>query len=236
MEKLTVDIWSDVACPWCYIGKRRLESALSSFAHADAVDVVWHAFELDPSAPPASPEPTRYPERLAKKYGVPLADAEAMIKRVVDTAAAEGLYFRFDRIRSGNTFDAHRLIRFARERGLQGAVKERVLRAYFCEGEAVSDRSVLARLADEVGMDAAEALQVLETNAHANDVRDDEGAAADLGITGVPFFVVGDRYAISGAQPAEGLLRALERAYAERSSAAAPSTGGAPACEPAGCN
>ena len=235
VEKLTIDVWSDIACPWCYIGKRRLEGALRRFAHRDEVDVVWHAVELDPNAPPANPEPTYYVERLAKKYGTSRGQAEAMIKRVVDTAAAEGLDFRFDRIRSGNTFDGHRLIHFALERDKQDALKERLLRAYFTEGEAMSDRVALARLAGEVGLDVDEATAVLETDAHASDVRDDEGAAADIGITGVPFFVIGGRYAVSGAQPADGILEIIERASRERAPTQSSLDEGG-VCGPDGCS
>ena len=234
METLTIDVWSDIACPWCYIGKRRLEGALKRFGHVDDIEVVWHAFELDPNAPPASRAPTDYIARLARKYGTSPDQAEAMLKRVVDAAAAEGLDFRFDRIRSGNTFDGHRLLHFALGRGRQDALKERLLRAYFTEGEAMSDRLALARLAGEVGLDVDEATAVLETNAHASDVRDDEGAAADIGVTGVPFFVIGGRYAVSGAQPTDELLRILERASRERAPTQSSLDEGA-ACGPDGC-
>jgi len=234
VEKLTVDIWSDIACPWCYIGKRRLEGALARFDHRDDVEIIWHAFELDPSAPPATGEPTAYVEKLAQKYGTTRVQAEAMIKRVADSAAAEGLDFRFDKIRRGNTFDAHRLIHFAHKHDKQDAMKERLLRAYFTDGANLSDRATLAKLAGEVGLDVDAATAALETNAHAEDVRDDEGAAADLGVTGVPFFVVGGRYGVSGAQPADGLLQVLEKAYRERAPVETALGEGA-ACGPDGC-
>jgi predicted DsbA family dithiol-disulfide isomerase len=249
MKPLTVEIWSDVACPWCYVGKRRLESALRSWsaskratapgasgapAEGVGVDVVWRAFELDRSAPPASKEPIDYAARLAGKYGVPRAQAEAMIARLVGVAKDDGLDMRFDRIKPGNTFDAHRLIHLGAERGKGDAMKERLLRAYFTEGEALSEHATLARLAAEVGIDESDAVETLASGAFADDVRADEAEAADLGISGVPFFVIGGRYAVSGAQPAEVLAEALERAFGESNPAARSGEGAA--CGPAGCD
>jgi predicted DsbA family dithiol-disulfide isomerase len=164
-KALTVDVWSDIVCPWCAIGKRRLEAALAKFPHRDDVEVVWRAFELDPSAPPVRSEDNV--ARLAEKYGRSKAEAEAMLANVTDVAARDGLDFQLARARSGNTFDGHRLLHLALERGVQGAVKERLLRAYMTEGEAVGDRDVLVRLASEAGLDAAEARAVLETDRYA---------------------------------------------------------------------
>lgn len=232
MEKLRVDIWSDIACPWCYVGKRRLEAALARFAHRDQVEVVWHAFELDPAAPRVRDEKTSYAERLAKKYGTETARAEEMIRTMTETAARDGLDFRFDRVRAGNTFDAHRVIHLAHERGVQDAVKERMLAAYMTEGEAIGETATLVRLGAQAGLDADEVAGVLATDAHAADVRDDEANARELGITGVPFFVFGGKYAVSGAQSAEVLLGALERAWGE---AGAPEYADGAACGPDGC-
>ena len=215
MEKLRVDIWSDIACPWCYVGKRRLEAALARFAHRDDVDVVWHAFELDPAAPRVRDEKTTYAARLAKKYGAPVARAEEMIRTMTETAARDGLDFRFDRVRAGNTFDAHRVIHLAHERGKQDAVKERLLAAYMTEGEAIGETDTLVRLGAQAGLDADEVAAVLASDDHAAAVREDEAKARELGVNGVPFFVFGGKYAVSGAQPAEVLLGALERAWSE---------------------
>ena len=214
-KQLTVEVWSDIACPWCYIGKRRLETALEKFPHRDQVKVVWHAFELDPSAPAVRDSSQSYPERIAKKYGTDVAQASAMMQRVVDTAKAEGLDFDFEIARSGNTFLAHRLLHLAKERGLQDAVKERFLRAYLCEGEKIGEPETLARLATEAGLDADEVHGLLSTDLYADAVLADELEARQIGVDGVPFFLLGRRYAVPGAQPAELLLQALNKAWDE---------------------
>ncbi len=234
MKKLRIDIWSDIACPWCYVGKRRLESALATFAHRDDVEIVWRAFELDPSAPRTQPTGVSHAERVARKYGMTVAEAEERTRHLTDLAAKDGLDFRFDRLRPGNTFDAHRLIHLAGERGVQDAMKERLLRAYLTEGEAIGDVEVLARLAGEAGIDADEARAVLAGDAYANDVRADEDEARALGINGVPFFVIG-RYGVSGAQPAETLRRVLEKAWEERPAIAESASDEGAACGVDGC-
>ncbi|RFU20882.1 DsbA family oxidoreductase [Geodermatophilus marinus] len=217
---MEVEIWSDVVCPWCAIGKRRFEEALSRFPHREDVEVVWRAFELDPAAgsePAGQPAgATGYAERLAAKYGTDVASAQRMVDSMTEAAAAEGLEFRFDRAVRANTFQAHQVIHLAGERGVQDAVKARLLRAYFAEGEAVGDRETLVRLAGEAGLDAEEVRAVLADQRHADAVRADEAEAQALGIRGVPFFVLDRRYGVSGAQPADVLLQALERAWAER--------------------
>ena len=209
---MKVEIWSDVVCPWCYIGKRHFEAALADFEHGDEIEVVWRAFELDPSAP--REREGGYIRRLARKYGVSEAQAEAMTQRMVGAAAQVGLDFRFDIARPGNTFDAHRLLHLAGERGVQDQVKERFLAAYFTEGEPVGHHDTLVRLAAEAGLDADEARAVLESDAYTAEVRADERAAGDLDITGVPFFVVDGTRGVPGAQPPATLLRVLERAWA----------------------
>jgi predicted DsbA family dithiol-disulfide isomerase len=214
-KKLRVDVWSDIACPWCYVGKRRLEAALARFSHAAEVEVVWRAFELDPSAPRERPTEGSYAERLAKKYGSSVREAEGMITRMTDVAREDGLDFRFDKIRPGNTFDAHRLLHLAGERGIQDAVKERFLLAYMTEGAPIGDPETLARLASEAGLDPDEVRATLGTDAYAREVRAEESDAAELGIHGVPFFVFGGKYAVSGAQPTEVVLGALEKAWQE---------------------
>jgi predicted DsbA family dithiol-disulfide isomerase len=213
MKKLRVDVWSDIVCPWCYVGKRRLEAALARFAHRDAVEVIWRAFELDPKAPAATEPQMPHAERLARKYGMTVQQAAARTRQLVELAAADGLDFQFDRTRPGNTFHAHRLLHLAAEKGVQDQAKERLLRAYMTEGEAIGDIEVLERLAPEAGLDREEARRVLTSDAYAADVREEEEAAQQIGITGVPFFVIGERYAVSGAQPAEILLRALTQAW-----------------------
>lgn len=210
---MQVEIWSDVVCPWCYIGKRRFETALARFPHRDAVEVVWRSFELDPGA--AARPAGSVVDRLAAKYGMTEAQARATHARISGLAAAEGLTFRLDVAQPGNTFDAHRLLHLAAERGVQDAVKERLFRAYFSEGELIGDRDTLVGLVAEVGLDADEAERVLRDDAYVAEVRADEQEAAALGISGVPFFVLDRRYGVSGAQSPEVLLQALERAWAD---------------------
>ena len=220
MNELRVDIWSDIACPWCYVGKRRFENALRRFPERDAVEVVWRSFELDPSAPKRRDGSVSYATRLAKKYGVPQARSEAMIRHMTDIAKSEGLNIDFDRVQPGNTFDAHRLLHLAREHGMADALKERLFAAYFSEGEPIGEPDVLARLAAEVGLDPAELQRTLAGDAYAAAVRDEESVASELGIRGVPFFVLAGRYGVSGAQPAETLLEALGEAIRTSGSAA----------------
>ena len=210
---MKVEIWSDVVCPWCYIGKRRFEAALGRFAHRDDLSVVWRSFELDPSAPTRRTGDSA--ERLAAKYGMSRAQAVASQDRLTLMAAQEGLAFHFDQAQSGNTLDAHRLLHLAAERGLQDEVKERLFRAYFSEGEPIGERETLVRLAAEVGLSEAEADAVLGSDAYTAEVREEEHEATQLGINGVPFFVLDRRYGVSGAQPADVLLQALERAWAD---------------------
>ena len=216
---LRVEIWSDIACPWCYIGKRRFEAALAEFEHSDEVEVTWRSFELDPSAP-REREGDRV-EHLARKYGTTREQAQAMHEHMTGIAAGEGLDFRFDIARSGNTFDAHRLTHLAAAHGLQDAMKERLFRAYLSEGEVIGDPAVLERLGLEVGLPGDELRDVLAGDRYAAEVRDDQGSAAALGITAVPFFVVNRAIAASGAQPPELLRDLLERAWAQRSALAA---------------
>ncbi len=210
-RRMDVEIWSDVVCPWCYIGKRRFERALAEFDHRGEVSVTWRSFQLDPNAAATSEgDPI---DRLAAKYGMSRATAEAAQARVTANAATAGLDFHLDRARSGNTFDAHRLIHYAKSVGKQDAVKERLMAGYFVEGAAIGEHETLARLAVEVGLDEAAVREVLDGDAYADDVRHDELEARELGITGVPFFVLDRAYGVSGAQPSEMMLAALQQAW-----------------------
>ncbi len=231
---LDIDIWSDIACPWCYVGKRRLEAALARFEHRDEVTIHWRAFELDPSAPRTLDDGVSYAGRIARKYGVDEAQAQAMIDRMTETAASDGLSLRFDRIRPGNTFDAHRLLHLAAERGLSGELKERFLRGYLSEGEAIGEPETLVRLAAEVGIEPDEAESVLLGDAYGREVRAEQARAAALGIHGVPFFVLAGRFAVEGAQPADALLHALTRAWGESTKLEPVFAEGA-VCGPDGC-
>lgn len=231
---MKVEIWSDVVCPWCYIGKRRFEAALALFEHRDDVEVEWKSFELDPGA--VSSAAGGYAERLSAKYGTDVAQAQQMLDSMTAAAALEGLDFRFDHAAHANTFDAHQVIHLAGLRGVQDAVKERLLLGYFTQGRAVGDREVLAALAAEVGLDATEVLAALADQRYASDVRADEDEARALGITGVPFFVVDRKYGVSGAQLAQALHEVLQQAWTE-SRPALVLAGGADdvACGPDGC-
>ena len=233
MATLRIDIWSDIACPWCYVGKRRLEAALAKFPHAADPEVVWHAFELDPSAPRLADGSIG--DLLAKKYRVPRAQADAMMKRTADTATSDGLDLRFDQVKPSNTFDAHRIVHLGLERGVQDAVKERLFRLYFTEGGQVGDPEALVAAATEAGLDATEVRALLASDRLTAEVRKDETMARELGITGVPFFVLGGRLGVSGAQPAEVLLGALDQAWAEASKKPVTVIAG-DVCGPDGCD
>jgi predicted DsbA family dithiol-disulfide isomerase len=211
---MEIEIWSDVACPWCYVGKRRFEAALEQFEHRDDVAITWRSFELDPEAP-AEREGDRA-EHLASKYGMSLEQAQAAEAQMTETAAGEGLDFRFDVARAGNTFDGHRLVHLGKAHGLQDAMKERLLHAYFSEGELISDHETLARLAQEVGLPADEVRETLESDRYADEVRDDERAAQSFGISAVPTFVVDRQLGASGAHPPEQLLGLLRQGWAQR--------------------
>ncbi len=208
---MRVEVWSDVVCPWCYIGKRRLEDALARFRHGDEIEVVWRSFELDPSAPRT--REGDYATRLAGKYRVPVGEAEAMIDRMTRTGDDAGVDMRFDLARPGNTFDAHRLLHLAADRGVQDRLKERLMAATFTEGQPIGERDTLVRLAAEVGLDEEEARGVLESDAYAAEVRADERQAHAFGIDAVPFFVLDRRLGVPGAQPSDVLLAALEQAW-----------------------
>jgi predicted DsbA family dithiol-disulfide isomerase len=209
-----VEIWSDIACPWCFVGKRRFEAALAQFEHGDQVSVTWRSFELDPAAPHE-----RTGERaahLAEKYGVGVEQAREMEAQMAQTAAGDGLAFDFGVARSGNTFDAHRLVHLAEAHGRQDAMKERLFSAYLEQGELVSDHTTLARLAVEVGLPGDEVEELLAGDRFAAEVRDDERTAASLGINAVPFFVIDRAIGASGAHPPEALLRMLQQGWAQR--------------------
>ncbi|MDQ6851785.1 MAG: DsbA family oxidoreductase [Actinomycetota bacterium] len=213
---MTVEIWSDVVCPWCYIGKRRFETALARFENRAEVHLVWRSFELDPSAPASGTAQGRYAQRLAGKYGSSLEQAQDMIDRMTATAAQEGLDFRFDLARPGNTFDAHRLLHLAAEHGRQDALKERLDQATFTEGSPPSEHHSLRTLAVQVGMPTDAVDAVLSSDQYADAVRADEEQARAYGISGVPFFVIDGRFGISGAQPADVVLQTLDHAWSER--------------------
>jgi predicted DsbA family dithiol-disulfide isomerase len=228
-----VEIWSDIACPWCYVGKRRFASALASYEHRDEVQVTWRSFELDPLAPRRREQDST--THLAEKYGTTREEALAMQARMAQAAAGDGLDFRFDLARGGNTFDAHRVLHLAHAHGRQDAMKERIMRAYLTEGELVSDHEVLARLAIEVGLREDEVRDTLATDRFAAEVREDERTAQSLGIQAVPFFVVDRAIGASGAHPPEQLVELLRQARAANPPISVAAGGETCAADGSGC-
>lgn len=210
---MKIEIWSDIVCPFCYIGKRRLEQALAKFPHAETVDIQWRSFELDPEANP-TPGESQY-KRLAAKYGNTEAWARQMSANMTQMAAQEGLAFDFDRAVPANTFRAHRLVHLADKHGQQDAAKERLFKAYLEEGQDINDPATLTRLAQELSLPAAEVEHLLASDEFAQDVRHDEYQARQIGVRGVPYFVFDDKYAVSGAQPAELFQEVLEKVWEE---------------------
>jgi len=233
MPPLKLEVWSDIACPWCYVGKRRLEGALEQFAHASEVELIWRAFELDPGAKAERPRDVSHVEFIARKYGMSIAQAQKSTDHLVQLARAEGLSFDFVNIRSGNTFDAHRLVHLGHERGVQDAVQERMMKAYFEQAQLMSDHGTLVRLAGEAGLDVNEVTDLLAGDTYAAAVRADEAQARELGITGVPCFVFDRKFAVSGAQSREVLLNALQQAWSQRAPATELTEGAV--CGPDGC-
>ena len=218
---MRVEIWSDVVCPWCYIGKRRFEKALARFDHSDEIEVVWRSFQLHPEHPKGTREPLE--ESLAAKIGGSVEQVRAMNARVKALAAAEGLEYDFEKYSLVNTFDAHRLTHLAKAHGLGAQLHERFLRAQLTEGEVLDDADTLVRLCGEVGVPEDEARRVLEGDDYGADVDKDIRELLALGGNGVPFFVIDRQYGVAGAQPTEVFLRALETARAD---AANPSSSG----------
>lgn len=209
---MQVEIWSDVVCPWCYIGKRRFETAVALFGHP--VEVIWRSYELNPNAPPVRDGSSV--ERIARKYGISVGQAAAQYRRITELARAEGLDYHLDRARAGSSFDAHRVLHLARERGLQDVVKERFLAGYLEEGVAIGLANELIPLAVSAGLDAEEVEALLASDTYSDEVRADEAQGVEIGITGVPFFVVDGRFSIPGAQDSDTMLRVLERAWQKR--------------------
>jgi len=233
-----IEIWSDVVCPWCYIGKRRLETALAGFAHADEVEIVYRSFQLDPDAP-VVPEQT-VAEHLGARYGGGAAAGQQMVERTEAVAAEEGLLFRLGEAKRVNTVDAHRLLHLALESGgpaLQVALGEELFAAYFLRAENVADHDLLRRTAEKVGLDADAVDLVLSGDRYADAVERDIREAAALGANGVPFFVVDRKFGVSGAQPAEMFAQVLDRAWSEAHPRIEQVGGPEPAdaCGPDGC-
>jgi predicted DsbA family dithiol-disulfide isomerase len=231
---MQVEIWSDVFCPFCYIGKRNFETALAAFPHRDEVAITWKSFQLQPDAPVEADYTSN--EMLAKKYGVSVDDARQMQANVAQRAAEVGLQYDLDNTKVTNSFDAHRLTHLAKERGLQDAAEERFFKAYFIEGKHVGRRDTLVELGKEIGLPEAEITAVLDSDRYAEDVTADIELGSAFGLTGVPFFVFERKYAVAGAQPPEVFSQVLDRVWSETKpvqliAAAAPADG----CDDGSC-
>ena len=215
-KPLAVEVWSDIACPWCWVGKRNLEAALAQYD--GEAQVRWRAFELNPSAPKSIDGDIDYVQKLATKYRVSRDGAQQMIDRMIETGAAVGLEFRFDRVRPVNTFDGHRLIAMAArdaDLDVHGAVSEALFAAYMNQGRDVADRDTLVEIATSCGLDADAAIAMLESDELTEEVRADQARSRSMGVTGVPFTVVGGVFGIPGAQPVRTLVNALGVAAAK---------------------
>ncbi|MFB1050125.1 DsbA family protein [Paraliobacillus sp. JSM ZJ581] len=211
---MKIEVWSDFVCPFCYIGKRRLEKALDNFEHRENVEVEYKSFELDPNSPVNS-EKTIH-EAIAEKYNMSLDEAKKTNENIGNQAKTVGLTYHFDNMIPTNTFMAHRLVKFAKKFNKDTAITEQLLHGYFTENINLGDHDTLANIAESVGLDREQSLEILhDENAYAKEVRDDEALAKKYGVSGVPFFIINSKYAISGAQPLETFTSALEKVWAE---------------------
>ena len=208
---MKIQIWSDVLCPFCYIGKRNLETALQQFEHRDQVQIEWKSFELDPNAP-KNTNP-KLVEVLARKYGKTLAEAQLMNDRMTASARSAGLEFHLEKAIPTNSFDAHRLLQLARKHGLEDHAEEILFAAYLTEGKDIADPKTLKELAARMGLPPNEVQQIFETDIFAAEVRADEEAAYQISIQGVPFFLMEEKFALSGAQPSDSFLEALREVW-----------------------
>ena len=211
---MKVEIWSDVMCPFCYIGKRNFESALKNFPHRNDIIVEWKSFQLNPDI---ETDPARsVNEYLAEHRGITLEQAKRLNDRVAAMAKDVGLEYDFDKAVVANSFDAHRLSHYAKLHGKQSEMEEKLFKAYFTEGKNTADRETLIQLAAGIGLDPEEVREIVNGDRFADDVVKDEYEAQQVGARGVPFFVFNDRYTVSGAQPERLFLQVLEKIYLER--------------------
>lgn len=210
---MKIEIWSDYVCPFCYIGKRLLEQSLEKTGFKEQAEVVFKAYQLDPNSPKVST--VSIDEALAEKYGTTVEAAKQMNQQVGERAKEVGLHYNFDTMKPSNTFDAHRLTKFASQFGKEAELTELLLQSYFTDGKELGRQEVLISLAEQVGLDRAEAEKVLESDRYSEEVERDMNEAMQIGVRGVPFFVLNDKYAISGAQPAEVFENALRQVAEE---------------------
>jgi protein disulfide-isomerase len=212
-NKLKVQIWSDIMCPFCYIGKRRIEEALQNFEHKEAVEIEWKSYQLDASFI-ASPEDNMV-EHLAEKYRKDNDWAQNMLDNMTQNAKTAGLDFHFEKAILANSFNAHRLLHLAKKHNLANDLEELLFKAYLTEGKNINDLDTLSKLGIEVGLDSQEITQVLNSDTYGAEVKKDQEEANAIGVQGVPFFVLDNKYAISGAQPASAFLETLGKVWEE---------------------
>lgn len=229
---MLIEVWSDIACPWCYIGKQKLDKALAQFEGKDDVQVIWRSYLLDPDAPPSYG--LAMPELLAKKYDMTLEEGKAATAKSTAAAKAEGLSYNMDIARPGNTLDAHRLVHFAGTQGKGEAMKTRLWDAYFTKGEEVGDRDTLVRLGKEIGLDEKATREMLTSDAFEKEVRAEDAAAEKVGVDLVPFFLIDGKHSISGVVSTEELLAAMRNPG--QNARPQPKAAGKPGCDENGCS
>ena len=210
---MNIQIWSDIRCPFCYIGKKKFEMALEKFVHKDDISVTWKSFQLDPSLktePDVSPK-----EHFAKQKGISLQQVEGMYQQVLNAAKDVNLDFNLEKSVVANSFNAHRLIQLAKTKGLGNEIEEELFKAHFIDGKNIDDIETLTESGTSIGLDEKEVKEMLATDAYTQEVEKDEAEARSIGVTGVPFFVLNNKYAVSGAQSPETFLQALTQSYQE---------------------
>ena len=215
IPRMKVEVWSDIMCPFCYIGKRNYENALAQFDEREQVEIEWHSFQLDPTIPKNSGKKENVYQYLADKKGIDYEQSAKMHASLVQTAKKAGLEYHFDRAIVANSFDAHRLIQLAKTKGLGDEAEERLFRAYFTEGKDFGEHETLVQIGKEIGLQEEEIKNALDSDAYAAKVEEDIQEAAEIGVRGVPFFVFNRKYAVSGAQPPEYFLQALQKSFDE---------------------
>ena len=234
---MKIEIWSDIACPWCFIGKRRFETALEGFEHKDQIDVEWRSYQLDPTLPEHyDGTETEY---LSRMKGMPQDQVKQMFGHVTAQAAGEGLNYDFDSVVVANSFTAHRFLHLAKEHGVMDQAKEALLSGHFEQGKDIGDAEYLVGIGVELGIPETEIRETLAGDRFAAEVRADIAEARALGVNGVPFFVLDRKYGISGAQPAEAFAQAIRQAWNERSPLTVlpqSKTDDGAVCGPDGCN
>lgn len=210
---MKIEIWSDVMCPFCYIGKRNFETALAQFPDKEHIEVVWKSYQLDPTIPEVADE--SYEDYLVKHKGMSRGQVSAMLQNVTNTAQQAGLTYDFGKSQMVNSYKAHQLIQFAKTKNLGNEAEERLFQAFFTEGKSIADLETLTQLGKEIGLDEQELQAAFTDKKYAQAVQDDIREAREIGVRGVPFFVIDRKYAVSGAQPPEAFSQTLEKSFAE---------------------